>query len=92
MRRALQEPDDVVIRRGRVDVSARTMAALALQRASREKISAAMARSVDIGYAKVRFMLVLSVVVIVFRIKYLMFTFSIPVRTIQSGCMFDQDQ
>ena len=75
MRRALQEPDDVVIRRGRVDVSARTMAALALQRASREKISAAMARSVDIGYAKVRFMLVLSVVVIVLYIHKMLRVF-----------------
>ena len=53
LRRALQEPDDVVIRRGRIDISARSMAAMALQRANRERASAAIGRSPDLGYAKV---------------------------------------
>ena len=54
LRRALQEPNDVVFRRGRVDVSARAMAADALQRASRDSASAALARTVNLGYAKVK--------------------------------------
>ncbi len=54
LQRALQEPEDVVFRRGRVDVSARAMAAQALQRASRDSASATLARSANLGYAKVK--------------------------------------